>query len=99
MARTELPDREFDLWSGVELPEHIDPDNIERLTEVIADKILQDAVVLQALDLCNLDPTTRAARLAAHAAVIVLLAHELGQEVAADFESIHGDETEGGYQP
>lgn len=77
---------EFDFWGGA-LPEQCGADDVDVLIEVITDRVLQDPMIGDALDRCDLQPTTRAARLAAHAAVIVLLAHERGQQVARDVEA------------
>ena len=74
---------EFDYWGGA-LPEHIGAYDVDVLIEVVAEHILQDAVIQDALNHCNLQPTTGAARLAASILVHGLILHERGQEVARD---------------
>ncbi len=66
----------------IKLPDHIRASAIEVLVTALA-KVIQDGVP-DAMDSCELQPTRRAARLAAEAAVCVLLAHEIGQEVNSD---------------
>jgi len=68
----------------IKLPDHITESNIEKLISSIAASLFYgntEEPVGWALDACDLQPTTRAAHLAAEAAVCVLLAHEIGQEV------------------
>jgi hypothetical protein len=62
----------------IKLPDHIQAIAIESLILALSLRI-QGTVV--EIDACNLQPTSRASRLAAEAAVCVLLAHEIGQEV------------------
>lgn len=58
---------------------------IHNLTECLADMLMNSSgPQLRFLEALDLQPTTGAARLAAQAAVSVLLAHELGQTVAQD---------------
>lgn len=68
------------------LPQHIDRDALERLTLTITELLEYGAHVPVSLayDASNLQPTSRAAWLAANAAVNVLLAHEIGQEGKSD---------------
>jgi len=70
----------------IKLPEHIDEKAIEKLITALAKRIADGLVV--SMEACNLQPTTRAARLAAEAAVCVLLAHEIGQEVNSNPEAV-----------
>ena len=65
---------------------------IKELIETIAEELLSNPAVKDALTACDLQPTTRAAGLAAASAVNVILAHELGQEVAADMEQAEAEE-------
>lgn len=62
------------------IPQHIDPIDVENLAATLAVLITEDPEMAGALEICNLQPTSRAAHLAANAAVNVLLAHEIGQE-------------------
>jgi len=62
----------------IKLPDHILAADVEKLIEALALRIQGTTVELEA---CNLQPTSRPSRLAAEAAVCVLLAHEIGQEV------------------
>lgn len=66
------------------LPEHIDEADVENLVSILHERIMDDPELRDAFEACNLQPTNRAASLAAMSAVNVLLAHELGQEVAGD---------------
>jgi hypothetical protein len=68
----------------IALPEHVNTRAVDTLIETIAAALAyqSDPVITDALDKCNLQPTSRAVLLAAQAAVAVLLAHEIGQEVA-----------------
>ncbi len=63
---------------------NIDPQQLKlhHLIETIADQVLEDGKVLIALDDLDLQPTSTAAKLAAQAAVSVLLAHDAGQAAA-----------------
>jgi len=65
------------------LPEHVERPAADQLVAVIAEVLVYAGRVpiTEAYDLCNLQPTTRAAILAAQAAVAVLIAHEIGQGV------------------
>lgn len=54
---------------------------LEDLERELADAIMLDVEIFKRLEKCNLQPTTRAAALAARAAVLVLIAHDIGQEV------------------
>lgn len=65
----------------INLPEHIDPVDLENLISTLAAVITEDQDLREALDICNLDPTPRAVMLASEAAINVILAHEIGQEV------------------
>ena len=65
----------------IKLPKHIDEKAVEKLVWDLANRIYSQ--MQTSMESCNLQPTTRAARLAA-AAVCVLLAHEIGQEVNSD---------------
>jgi len=66
----------------IKLPEHIDEQAVEKLITAMA-RSIERRYIFQ-MDACNLLPTSRAARLAAEAAVCVLLAHEIGLEENAD---------------
>jgi len=66
----------------IKLPNHIRAAAVEALVTALA-KTIQGGLP-NAMDSCELQPTRRAARLAAEAAVCVLLAHEIGQEVNFD---------------
>jgi len=57
---------------------------IDTLRATIQEQLLTSPVITDALEACDLQPTTRAAWLAADSALNVILAHELGQEVAED---------------
>jgi hypothetical protein len=70
-------------WEDV-LPEHIAPEAVEALIGTLADTLAMDPGIVDALEACHLQPTSRANWLAAQAAVIVLVMHEIGQEVARD---------------
>ncbi len=70
-------------WDDV-LPEHIAPGDVENLIDALAEDLAHDPVIRDALEACHLQPTSRANWLAAQAAVIVLVMHEIGQEVARD---------------
>jgi len=68
----------------IKLPDHVDAAAVEKLIAVLAYTLRGEAIdgsVAVYLDACNLQPTSRAALLAAEAAVAVLVAHEIGQEV------------------
>ena len=77
--------------SQFELPGHIDEADLEILIHHVALMLAYDTLVsdpseeppslTKLYDACNLQPTSRAAYLAAHNAVLTLLAHEIGQEV------------------
>jgi len=79
------------LPSQFELPGHIDPSDLEILIRNIALCLSYDPAeqkgapgiptLTELYDACNLQPTSRACYLAAHVAVLTLLAHEIGQEV------------------
>jgi len=66
------------------LPEPMNERAVENLVVILHERIMDDPELRDALEACNLQPTYRAATLAAMCAVNVILAHELGQEVAAD---------------
>lgn len=66
------------------LPAHIDPADVENLVATLAAALADDPVIRDALEACNLQPTSRAGWLASQAAVIVLVMHEIGQEVTRD---------------
>lgn len=70
-------------WDDV-LPEHIAPGDVENLIDALAEALAHDPVIADALEACHLQPTSRANWLAAQAAAIVLVMHEIGQEVARD---------------
>jgi len=70
----------------IKLPKHIDEQAVEKLIRDLANRIY--ANMQTSLEGCNLQPTTRAAKLAAEAAVCVLLAHEIGQEVNSDLAGV-----------
>jgi len=70
----------------IKLPEHIDEKAVEKLITAMARSI--ERRYIWQMDACNLQPTSRAARLAAEAAVCVLLAHEIGQEVNSDLAGV-----------
>src|SRR5579859_1444317 len=91
----EPPEAQFEHWAGI-LPAHIDAADVENLISTIEEALEDDPVIRDALNACNLQPTSRANWLAATSAVNLLLAHEIGQEVARDEEP---EETEGGLQP
>jgi len=61
----------------IKLPNHIEDRKVEWLVTSLERWLL----TVSEVEAYNLHPTTRAARLAAEAAVCVLLAHEIGQEV------------------
>jgi len=63
-------------------PEHIKDEKIQALIEVLEDALVDNPAIQDALNACDLEPTTRARWWAAVSAVSVLLAHECGQEVA-----------------
>ena len=63
------------------LPGHIDEADVENLVAILHERIMDDPELRDALKACNVQPTNRAATLAAMSAVNVILAHELGQEV------------------
>lgn len=65
------------------LPEHIEEHAVETLVSVIHERIMDDPEIKDALEACNMQPTNRAATLAAMSAVNALLAHEIGQELAS----------------
>lgn len=54
---------------------------LEDLERELADAIMLDVEIFKRLEKCNLQPTTRAAALAARSAILVLIAHNIGQEV------------------
>lgn len=54
---------------------------LEDLTNEISEALLLDAEIWKHYEKCELQPTHRACALAARAAVSVLLAHDIGQEV------------------
>jgi hypothetical protein len=66
----------------IKLPSHIQESDVEKLIDRL-DFLIRE-LMDEELDACNLQPTTRAARLAAEAAVCVLLAHEIGQEIGQE---------------
>lgn len=70
----------------INLPAHIEQKAVDDLTATIAGVLAyeSDVPITLAYDACNLQPTSRAAMLAAQAAVAVLLAHEIGQELAQE---------------
>jgi hypothetical protein len=70
-------------WDDV-LPEHIAPGDVENLISAVTGELSMNPVIADALEACHLQPTSRANWLAAQAAVIVLVMHEIGQEVARD---------------
>lgn len=78
-----------------DLPEHVKPKAAEHLIDEIADEFLNPSTsdLQDALEACGLQPTTRAAGMAARTAATVLLAHELGQTVAQDSDGATGDDT------
>jgi len=80
-----------DHWDGI-LPDHIDSWDLENLISTIEEQLEDSPLIRDALNACNLQPTTRANWLAAASAVNVLLAHEIGQEVAADSAAIDAEE-------
>ncbi len=67
-----------------DLPEHVSEEAVEALIDKLADYLLALRSLRPMLEACGLQPTTRAAGLAARAAVLVLVAHELGQTVRED---------------
>ncbi len=69
----------------IKLPNHIKQQAVENLIEALAKTIEFGSFEM---DQCELQPTSRAARLAAEAAVCVLLAHEIGQEINSDLEAV-----------
>jgi hypothetical protein len=83
------PSAEF--WKGL-VADHIDGEDVNNLIATIEIELANNPVIVDALNACNLLPTTRANWLAAMSAVNVLLAHELGQTVARDMAVI--DEAE-----
>lgn len=74
----EAPEAQTDFVKGI-LPTYISETAIDDLTYVIHEQIHDSPVIQDALEACNLDPTSSAAWLAAACAVTVLLAHEIGQ--------------------
>jgi len=82
-----------DHWDGI-LPDHIDSWDVENLISTIEEQLEDSPVIRDALEACSLQPTTRACWLAANSAVLVLLAHEIGQEVAADSAKINDEPEE-----
>jgi hypothetical protein len=60
--------------------------DIRNLVETITLQLYDSPMIVDALTACDLQPTLRATWLAASSAVHVLLAHELGQQVARDVE-------------
>jgi hypothetical protein len=70
----------------IKLPKHIDEKAVEDLINDLANRIYANMKTF--MEGCNLQPTTRAAKLAAEAAVCVLLAHEIGQEVNSDLAGV-----------
>jgi len=80
-----------DHWDGI-LPDHIDAWDVENLISTIEEQLEVSPLIQDALNKCNLQPTMRACWLAANSAVLVLLAHEIGQEVAADSAAIDAEE-------
>lgn len=73
-----------------DLPEHVKEEAVEELIDELANYLLQAPGLKPALEACELQPTTRAAGLAARAAVLVLVAHELGQTVASGESALQG---------
>jgi hypothetical protein len=94
----ETPEAQLGFFDGI-LPERIDAAAVDNLIDAIQDQLRDNPGIQDALDACNLQPTRRAAWLAASSAVLVLLAHEFGQEVARDAVRDEAAETEGGFQP
>ncbi len=94
----ETPEAQFPYWAGI-LPERIDPADVDNLIATIEAELADNPAITDALKACDLQPTSRANWLAAASAVHLLLAHELGQEVARDAERDEAAETEGGFQP
>lgn len=74
-----------DHWGDV-LPKQIDAEAVEILIFAIEEALSDSPSIKDALEACELQPTTRANWLAASAAVHVLLAHEIGQEVGSEGE-------------
>jgi hypothetical protein len=71
------------MSNTIQLPLRINQDDVDSLTHAVAE-FLQYGVnrnVTRWYDECEMQPTSRAAWLAASAAVAVLLVHEIGQEV------------------
>lgn len=68
------------------LPTHVSQDAYVALVETIAGALIYEGnpLITDALDACNLQPTSRAAILAASATAAVLVAHEVGQEIGDD---------------
>lgn len=93
MARNEEPEAEREYWTHV-VPEHIEATQVNNLISTLADQIYDGPFINDALLACGIEPTSRACWLAAAAAVHVLLAEEVGQQVAeARFERVR-DEAE-----
>lgn len=64
-----------------DLPASINREHLEDLVDTLADVWFLSDRAMAAFDACNLQPTSRATRLATRCAVIAILAHELGTEV------------------
>jgi len=62
----------------ITLPDHVSEAAYHALVETIAGAIQSDVLITDAMDNASLQPTSRAAILAAQAAVAVILAHEIG---------------------
>lgn len=73
------------MFTNITLPKQISQEAYQALVETIAGALAYegDAIITDALNKANLQPTSRAVMLAAQAAVAVLLAHEIGQEVGS----------------
>jgi len=69
---------------NIKLPDYVQAKYVDQLIEALAIRI-QGAVI--ELDACELQPTSRAAHNAAMAAVLVLVTHEIGQEVGNDADA------------
>lgn len=74
------------MFLNFTLPARVSQEAYQALVETISGALAYegDAIITDALNKANLQPTSRAVILAAQAAVSVLLAHEIGQEVAED---------------
>ena len=71
------------MTTQIVLPDNVNRAAADQLVAVIAAALMYagNVPITEAYDNCGLQPTTRAAILAAQVALSVLIAHEIGQEV------------------